>query len=66
MYSALLIGAGAAEQGRLAGNEISGLNFAIPVFSAMVAVHWLFAGFVIANMAYYGGIVLGYRRIASA
>jgi hypothetical protein len=50
----------------LAGNEISGLDFAIPVFSAMVAVHWLFAGFVIANMAYYGGIVLGYRRIAGA
>jgi hypothetical protein len=66
MYSAPVIGASAAEQGKLAGNEISGLNFAIPVFSAMVAVHWLFAGFVIANMAYYGGIVLGYRRIASA
>lgn len=66
MYSAPVISASTAEQGKLAGNEISGLNFAIPVFSAMVAVHWLFAGFVIANMAYYGGIVWGYRRIASA
>ena len=58
-------GGGVAEQAKLAGNEISNLNFAIPVFSAMVAIHWLFAAFVIANVAYFGGIVLGYRRIAS-
>lgn len=66
LYSVPVIGGSVAEQARLAGNEISPVNFAIPVFSAMVAVHWLFAGFVIANLAYYGGIVLGYRRIASA
>lgn len=65
MYSATVIGGGVAEQAKLAGNEISNLNFAIPVFSAMVAIHWLFAAFVIANVAYFGGIVLGYRRIAS-
>jgi hypothetical protein len=29
-------------------------------------VHWLFAGFVFANVAYYGVIVLGYRRLAGA
>jgi hypothetical protein len=34
--------------------------------NAMGAVHWLFAGFVIANVAYYGGIVVGYRRLACA
>lgn len=66
MYSAPVIGGSAAAQGKLAGNDNSTLNLAIPVISAMVAVQWLFAGFVIANMTYYGGIVLGYRRIASA
>jgi hypothetical protein len=65
MYSATVIGGGVAEQAKLARNEISNLNFAIPVFSAMVAIHWLFAAFVNANVAYFGGIVLGYRRIAS-
>ena len=65
MYSAPVIGGSALEQAKLAGSEISPLHFSIPMFSAMVAVHWLFAGFVIANVAYYGGIVLGYRRIAS-
>jgi hypothetical protein len=66
MYAAPVIGGLGVEQVKLAGGEISPLNFSIPVFTAMVSVHWLFAGFVIANLAYYGGIVLGYRRIASA
>jgi hypothetical protein len=65
MYLAPMMGGRAVEQGALSGNEVSTLNFALPVYSAMVAVHWLFAGFVFANMAYYGGIVFGYRRIAS-
>jgi hypothetical protein len=39
---------------------------AIPMFTAMAAVHWLFACFVLANLAYYGGIVFRYRRLASA
>ncbi|MBM3845754.1 MAG: hypothetical protein FJ405_05640 [Verrucomicrobia bacterium] len=65
-YSALLVGGSALEQAKLAGSEVSTSAFSISVFSAMVAIHWLFAGFVIANVAYYGGIVWGYRRIASA
>lgn len=67
MYSAPVIGGGnALEQVKLAGTEMSLSHFSIPVFTAMVAVHWLFAGFVVANVAYYGGIVLRYRRIAGA
>lgn len=31
---------------------------------ALVGIHGLFLGFVLANLAYYGGIVLGYRRLA--
>lgn len=61
----------------ISGHELAGFatpigstptpsHFAIPVVRAMATVHWLFAGFVIANIAYYGGIVLGYRRIAGA
>ena len=29
----------------------------------VAAVQWLFAGFVLANLVYYGGIVVGYRRL---
>jgi hypothetical protein len=32
----------------------------------MAAVQWLFAGFVFANAAYYGGIVFRYRRLVIA
>jgi hypothetical protein len=39
---------------------------AISMPTAMAAVQWLFAGFVVANAAYYGGIVFRYRRLASA
>jgi hypothetical protein len=66
MYSEPVIGGSALEQAKLAGYEISPMHYSIHVFSAIVAIHWLFAGFVIANVAYYGGIVLGYRRLASA
>jgi hypothetical protein len=41
-------------------------SHAIPIFTAMAAVQWLFAGFVFANVVYYGGIVFRYRRLASA
>lgn len=66
MYSMPGIGQSVREEGRAAGAELSPLDFAIPVFTAMLAVQWLFAGFVVANLAYYGGIVIGYRRLASA
>jgi len=36
----------------------------VPLARAMTAIQWLFAGFVFANVAYYAGIVVGYRRMA--
>jgi hypothetical protein len=42
---------------------IDARDFAVPVSSAVLAVHWLFGGFVIANVVYYGLIAWGYRRI---
>lgn len=39
--------------------------FAVPVLTAMFAVHLLFAGFVAANVVYYGGIIAGYLRLRS-
>jgi hypothetical protein len=50
----------------LATHEMLSSTPAIPMFTAMAAVHWLFACFVLANLAYYGGIVFRYRRLASA
>jgi hypothetical protein len=66
MYSMPVIGGGVFERTKATGGEVSPSDFAIPVFTAMAAVHWLFAGFVFANVAYYGGIVIGYRRLAGA
>jgi len=39
-------------------------DFAIQVAKVMCWVHVLFAGFVISNVAYYGSIIVGYRRLA--
>ena len=65
MYGAPTIGvleiANAAAAG---GVENDASQFAIPVLSALTAIHVLFAGFVAANVAYYGTIVAGYRRLA--
>lgn len=49
-------------------NDGTGLlpsKFAIPVIDVLLAVHVLFAGFVIANLAYYGTIVVSYRKLAN-
>lgn len=35
-----------------------------PLDDALTGIHALFAGFVVANITYYGSIVLGYRRLA--
>lgn len=47
-----------------AGKAVSPAGFAVPVTQAVFWVHLLFAGFVIANITYYGGIVAAYRRLA--
>lgn len=36
----------------------------VPVSQALIAIHLLFAGFIIANTVYYGSIVASYRRLA--
>jgi len=40
------------------------VQLSIPVVQALTAIHALFAGFVIANIAYYGNLIVGYRRLA--
>lgn len=35
----------------------------ISVWQALIAVHALFAGFVISNLVYYGAIIAGYRKL---
>ena len=52
------IAAGAAE------NEVTATDFAMQVTRVMFWVHILFAGFVVSNVAYYGSIIAGYRRLA--
>ena len=47
------------------GREVTASDFAIQVTRAMCWIHLLFAGFVISNVAYYGSIVAGYRRLAN-
>jgi len=66
MYTIPVVGQSVREEGLAGGVELSPFNFVLPVFTAMLAVQWLFAGFVVANLVYYGGIVIGYRRLASA
>ena len=47
-----------------ADRAVTASDFAIEVPEAMRWIHILFAGFVISNVAYYGAIVFGYRRLA--
>jgi hypothetical protein len=66
MYAIPALGSAALEPTSAAARDVSPSSYTVPMFTAMSAVHWLFAGFVISNIAYYGGIVFGYRRIAGA
>lgn len=47
-----------------ADGAVTASDFAIRLPDAMRWIHILFAGFVISNVAYYGAIVFGYRRLA--
>ena len=49
----------------LDGAELSTTQFAIPLANVLLAVHVLFAGFVMANLVYYGSIVVSYRKLAN-
>jgi len=46
-----------------ADRVVTASDFAIGVPEAMRWIHMLFAGFVMSNIAYYGAIVFGYRRL---
>lgn len=63
MFLLPMIGSGAMREAKATGVDVSDANFTVPVLTAMTAVHYLFAGFVFANLVYYGGIVFGYRRM---
>jgi hypothetical protein len=41
-----------------------GEAFAVPVATALLWVHALFGGFVAANLAYYGRMIISYRAVA--
>ena len=64
MYVVPAIGIGELAHAK-ASDAVSALTqFHIPVSQALIAIQILFAGFVIANTAYYGSIIAGYRRLA--
>jgi hypothetical protein len=66
MYSMPAIGAGVFEQVTANGAEVSSSDFAVPVFMAWQPFSGCSPDSYFANVAYYGGIVIGYRRVASA
>ena len=66
---AAMFGIPAAGGAAIAATDTGGSSptppaFVVSAMLAMSAIHALFAGFVISNLAYYGGIVAGYRRLA--
>ncbi|MBL4942419.1 MAG: hypothetical protein JKY81_12245 [Colwellia sp.] len=46
------------------GDPLTTSRLVVPVMDILSGVHALFAGFVIANLVYYGRIVAGYRKLA--
>ena len=49
-------------QGNGGKADIDAWTISVP--AALKAIHLLFAGFVFANIAYYGGIIAGYRELS--
>lgn len=64
MFGVLAVGVSEVVHAEVAGDAATPSGFVVPVMLALTAIHALFAGFVIANIAYYGSIVAGYRRLA--
>lgn len=65
MYGIPAIGVSQLSQSEPVDGAEAMLQFSIPAFYALQAVHTLFAGFVVANVVYYGSIIVGYRRLAN-
>ncbi len=64
MFGVPVIGVKALIQASAPDGVATPSQFSIPVIQALTAIHLLFAGFVTANIAYYGSIIAGYRRLA--
>ncbi len=65
MLGAPVLGAVDTAHKNFAGEPVDASDFAIPVSNAVFWVQVLFAGFVAANVTYYGKIVASYRRMAN-
>ncbi len=65
---AAMAGGYTIEGGGITSAESAGAGaaavYSIELTDAMAWVHFLFAGLVVSNLAYYGAIVTGYRRLA--
>jgi hypothetical protein len=64
MFVVPVIGVGELAHTKVPDAAAAPSQFRIPVSQALTAIQMLFAGFVIANVAYYGSIIAGYRRMA--
>ncbi len=64
MFAVPAIGVGELAHAKAPDAVVAPSQFRIPVSQALTAIQILFAGFVIANTAYYGSIIAGYRRLA--
>jgi hypothetical protein len=64
MFGVPAVGVSEMVHAEAAGDAATPSGLVVPVILALTAIHTLFAGFVIANIAYYGSIVAGYRRLA--
>lgn len=62
-FGAPILGAGGNGSATGLSQSAAAPLFAIPMRQALTAVHALFAGFVIANLVYYGAIIAGYRKL---
>ncbi len=65
MFGVPAVGVAEISNENAAGMSVESSDFAIPVTQALFWVHLLFAGFVVANLTYYGSVIAGYRGMAS-
>lgn len=64
MFKVLSVGVVEVVPEGVSGDAVTRSGIVVPVMLALTAIHALFAGFVIANIVYYGSIITGYRRMA--
>lgn len=64
-FAAPILAAGANMNAIGLGSAAAAGQFSIPVFQVLIAVHALFAGFVLSNLLYYAAIIAGYRTLSA-